>query len=62
MTPFFSILVVCLNAGSKLEQTITSIQAQDFTDYEIIVKDGGWIVRFPERAAADPAAEGQRHL
>lgn len=37
----FSILVVCLNAGSKLEQTITSIQAQDFTDYEIIVKDGG---------------------
>lgn len=41
MTPFFSILVVCLNAGSKLEQTITSIQAQDFTDYEIIVKDGG---------------------
>lgn len=41
MTPFFSILVVCLNAGDKLKQTITSILAQDFADYEIVVKDGG---------------------
>ena len=41
MTPFFSILVVCLNAGNKLKQTIESITAQDFNDYEIVVKDGG---------------------
>lgn len=37
----FSILVVCLNAGEKLLQTINSILAQSFTDYEIVVKDGG---------------------
>lgn len=37
----FSIIVVCLNAGEKLGQTIDSILKQDYQDYEIIVKDGG---------------------
>lgn len=41
MNPFFSILVVCLNAGDKLKTTIDSILRQSFTDYEIVVKDGG---------------------
>lgn len=38
---FFSILVVCLNPGDKLEKTIQSILQQSYTDYEIIIKDGG---------------------
>ncbi len=41
MIPFFSIIVVCLNPGEGLLQTIESIQKQTFQDYEIIIKDGG---------------------
>ena len=37
----FSIIVVCLNAGEKLRETIESIRNQTEHDYEIIVKDGG---------------------
>ena len=39
-TPFFSIIVVCYNAGEELRKTVESIQNQTDTDYEIIVKDG----------------------
>lgn len=37
----FSIIVVCLNPGNKLNQTLDSILAQTCADYEIVVKDGG---------------------
>ena len=37
----FSIVVVSLNPGDKLKKTLQSILMQDFTDYEVIVKDGG---------------------
>ena len=37
----FSIIVVCLNAGDKLRETIDSIRSQTEQDYEVIVKDGG---------------------
>lgn len=37
----FSLLVVCLNAGEKLKQTIDSILIQTYGNYEVIVKDGG---------------------
>lgn len=37
----FSIIVVCLNAGNKLRETIDSIRNQTEHDYEIIIKDGG---------------------
>lgn len=37
----FSIIVVCLNAGVKVNQTIESILCQTEQDYEIIIKDGG---------------------
>lgn len=37
----FSIIVVCLNAGAKLRETIESILRQTERDYEIIIKDGG---------------------
>ena len=36
----FSIIVVCLNAGEKLRETIESIRSQTEQDYEIIIKDG----------------------
>lgn len=39
--PVFSVITVCLNAGEKLKSTVASVLKQDFTDYEIIVKDGG---------------------
>lgn len=41
MEPIFSIVVVCLNAGEKLKATLDSIIRQDFSEYEIVVKDGG---------------------
>ena len=37
----FSIVVVSLNAGEELSKTIDSILSQTYSDYEIIVKDGG---------------------
>lgn len=36
----FSIIVVCYNAGEKLQKTIESIRSQTERDYEIIVEDG----------------------
>lgn len=38
---FFSIVVVSLNSGERLKQTLKSILGQTFTDYEVIIKDGG---------------------
>lgn len=37
----FSIIVVSLNPGEKLKNTLESIFRQTFTDYEVIMKDGG---------------------
>ena len=37
----FSIIVVCLNPKDKLRQTLNSISGQDYSDYEVIIKDGG---------------------
>lgn len=36
----FSIIVVCLNAGESLRETVESIRRQSEQDYEIIIKDG----------------------
>ena len=36
----YSILVVCLNAGQRLIDTIESIISQSYQNYEIIIKDG----------------------
>lgn len=41
MTPFFSIIVVALNAEQFIGDTIESIKMQTFDNYEVIVKDGG---------------------
>lgn len=40
MTPFFTIITVCLNAGEDLEKTVMSILKQRFQSFNIIVKDG----------------------
>ena len=37
----FSIIVVALNPGEKLRETVDSVLCQTFGDYEIVVKDGG---------------------
>lgn len=37
---FYSVIVVCLNAGQRLEDTIQSIVSQKYENYEIIIKDG----------------------
>lgn len=47
----FSIVVVCLNPGEKLNQTLDSILSQTCADYEIVVKDGG---------SGDGSVEGMR--
>ncbi len=49
----FSIVVVSLNPGDKLKKTLQSILMQDFTDYEVIVKDGGSKDGCLERAAEE---------
>lgn len=36
----FSIIIVTLNAGDKLEQTVQSVLTQTYNDYEILIKDG----------------------
>lgn len=38
--PFFTIIIVSLNAEMFIERTIRSIVEQTFKDYEIIIKDG----------------------
>lgn len=38
--PFFSIIVVSLNAEEYIEKTIRSIEIQTYKDFEVIVKDG----------------------
>lgn len=40
MSVKFSVIVVCLNAGSKLKETIDSVLKQTYENYEIVVKDG----------------------
>lgn len=40
MKPRFSILVVCLNPGDKLKETLESVWKQSYEDYEVIIKDG----------------------
>ena len=40
-TPMFSILVVSLNPGDKLVETMRSVVKQSYGDYEVVVKDGG---------------------
>ncbi len=58
--PEFSIIVVCLNAGDKLIETLESIRKQTFSDYEIVIKDGGSrdgsVDRARELLASDPRA------
>lgn len=41
MNQLFSIIVTSLNPGEKLIETLASIEKQTFTDYEVVVKDGG---------------------
>lgn len=41
MSRMYSIVVVSLNAGAGLLDTLKSIERQTCTDYEVIVKDGG---------------------
>lgn len=37
---YYSILVVCLNAGQRLIDTIESVINQSYQNYEIVIKDG----------------------
>lgn len=40
-TPLFSIITPSFQAGEKLAETVRSVLAQSFDDYEVIVKDAG---------------------
>lgn len=41
MKPLFSIVVVSLNPGERLLETLKSIEMQSCADYEVVIKDGG---------------------
>lgn len=53
MEPFFSIIIVCFQAGIELEKTVESVLSQTETDFEIIVKDGGSTDGAPGRLPKD---------
>lgn len=38
---YYSIIVVCLNSGGRLLETVEGILDQRYDDYEIVIKDGG---------------------
>ena len=65
----FSIIVVCLNAGIRLHDTVESIRRQTEEDYEIIVKDGisedkittGYLRKLERESAADGRIRVYRH-
>lgn len=50
---FYSIIIVCLNAGQRLADTVASVRAQTYENYEIIIKDGGSTDGSPERVEQD---------
>ena len=39
--PFFSIVTVCYNSEKTISNTLDSVLAQNFIDYEYIIVDGG---------------------
>lgn len=41
LTIKYSVVLVCLNAGDRLWETIKSIAMQTYQNYEVIIKDGG---------------------
>lgn len=53
MEPFFSIIIVCFQAGEELDRTVASVLAQTDGDLEILVKDGGSTDGSPERLPKD---------
>lgn len=40
MEPFFSVIIVCLNAGEELHKTLQSVLDQTCREVQIIIKDG----------------------
>ena len=56
----FSIIVVCLNPGGKLQATLDSIRQQSFTDYEVILKGGGSIDGSVDHWVQGDAQDGGR--
>lgn len=48
----FSVITICLNAGQDLIDTVTSTLEQNYSNYEIIVKDGlstdGYVKKLPQ--------------
>jgi len=39
--PLFTVITVCLNAGTAVKDTAASVDSQTFSRYEHIIKDGG---------------------
>ena len=37
----YSVIVVCLNAGQRLYETVKSILGQTYRNFEVVIKDGG---------------------
>jgi glycosyltransferase involved in cell wall biosynthesis len=51
--PFFSIITVCFNAGQGLLKTVESVINQTYTNFELIIKDGGSIDGSFEKVPTD---------
>lgn len=56
----FSIIVVCLDAGDRLRETIESIRMQTEQDYEVIIKDGGSTDEVTKRLLKEYESDGSK--
>lgn len=54
MEPFFSIIIVCFQAGEELKKTVSSVLMQTESEFEILVKDGGSTDGSPDQLPKDP--------
>lgn len=55
MTPYFSVIIPCLNEENYLPHLLNNLNSQTFTDFEVIVVDGNSTDKTPKIVTGFPA-------